>query len=243
MYRYPDPDPRIEEIAADILAKIAPYCAKAKRVRVPQREQIFSHTLEAFKFLNPSSQVIYGYHGTHERNINSIIDRGLLGPGDEDYKMGNGNSYGQGVYATTRLAFASRYSSGCLLVLALLPGEQKTANKGLLPNGELDCDSINAGVSGILVFRGSCQVLPLFMIETNPRLGRVERTFNLADLEIANYPTQDACEVATMLQEVHPDVDLSIIIALVTKEYNNQSAPDRDTCYAAVDKYLGEFSY
>ncbi len=251
-FHYPPALPEIDKIAQDILDKLAGYrrISAILRIRTPLREKFFLQQKEMFQIYG-NGQVEMAYHGTNQLNISSIVDNGLLSPYDEGYIMANGNAYGEGVYTTTDINYANAYSKGCLLVCAILPGDQQIYNPKLLTKNRFDCDSVVA--SHIHVLRGSTQVLPIFQIKLGGSSGK---TFCLESLPICNFPSTDAYEVGLLLHERHPETNLAIIIALVMREHNNYIARlikentelvdrcmNRDHCFQFVNDELNEYDY
>merc|ERR1712217_565412 len=56
------------------------------------------------------------FHGTPSRNVESIKERGLVVGGTNGVAISNGAAYGNGVYCSPSLQFASSYSGGAIFV-------------------------------------------------------------------------------------------------------------------------------
>jgi hypothetical protein len=152
-----------------------------------------------------SDLVMIGLHGTDPANIDSILAKGLLSPQDEAYKMKHGNAHGPGVYTTTSESYSSSY--GCVLVLAIIPGNNTTIRKDY-DTGEFD--SITS--SHITVLRSSRQVCPLFKV----KFGKGDPSIYDC-IPVISHPPNEAVSIAAYIQDTHPEIRLDIIIGIVIR--------------------------
>ena len=119
------------------------------------------HNLRAQKFtqkLGASDKVpVLLYHGTANKNVSSIIDKGLRVPhtGSKPIGVANGSAYGVGIYTATSPATSRYYSEGLIFVCAGMVGESfKTAR--------VAGREVNHGT--VCIFDDANAVLPCFLV-------------------------------------------------------------------------------
>ncbi|CAF0868361.1 unnamed protein product [Adineta steineri] len=117
---------------------------------------------------NPTAELVY--HGTHFKNIKSILRFGLLIPNqahptDENapiIQSVHGQAYGQGIYCSRRAAYSVSYAQSCstLLACAAIPNDDQVGKVQYLSGS-------------ILVLPHVSQIIPLFFIDFSPTNGPV----------------------------------------------------------------------
>merc|ERR1712154_18644 len=80
------------------------------------------------------------FHGTDKKNINSIIQKGLVIGGKKGVSISNGSLYGHGIYCSPNLQTASCYSNGAIFVCSA-SNANKFGNIWVVPkeNGIVCC--------------------------------------------------------------------------------------------------------
>ncbi|KAI6652563.1 Arylsulfatase J [Oopsacas minuta] len=114
---------------------------------------------------NFSCKVEIVYHGTAERNLPSIVSKGLLLPGTEKVRILNGSAYGVGIYVGTSPAVSMGYTrSSKLLVCALIPGLKLPLQSGPVANFRI----IDGGT--FYVITNPSQLVPCWVVSLSPEI-------------------------------------------------------------------------
>merc|ERR1711879_531788 len=79
------------------------------------------------------------FHGTPSRNVESIKTRGLVVGGTNGVAISNGAAYGNGVYCSPSLQFASSYSGGAIFVCEVSTSSsvRKSGNIWVVPQSQM----------------------------------------------------------------------------------------------------------
>lgn len=248
-YVFPDEQPEIATYVGMALDHLnnSDYWKKnilsIKRLRLPIQEFLFTENIASFRsiYKNPETyEIDFGFHGTADSNLESIIHKGFLAPYDSTYNKKNGNVYGKGVYVTKTPSIAAQYArnKGTVIMAAFIYGESEISQNKSYIDQELEFNSLIVNEFAV-VLQGSTQVLPLFAIKVgrNPKQQMIETT------EIGNRPSRECYELATEMHQTNPGNSLSILIHLITLSAQENKKFDKNICRAKVQYNLDNFTY
>lgn len=79
-----------------------------------------------FQSSGVSSKVDIAFHGTLEKNLDSIVQNGLVVPGSMGVSVRCGSTYGKGIYLSPQARVSCSYTDSCMFILcAVLMGNRK----------------------------------------------------------------------------------------------------------------------
>jgi hypothetical protein len=111
----------------------------------------FEATKSQFKQLGKSTAEVWVFHGTKDRNIDSIMTTGFkVGGRDPGVPVANGSSYGKGVYTATGPASPMSYSQAGKVILA------RALKGGGSDSWEVREDWV--------IFKDGSQLLPVYVV-------------------------------------------------------------------------------